>query len=103
MHDIRQFFAPDRYSAGKMVKSVNFVCVAPKAEQVCLVGDFNDWDPTSHPMQREPDGCWLLRIPLHQGHHHYLFMVDGKAALDARAQGIARNPQGERVSLMAVS
>jgi hypothetical protein len=54
-------------------------------------------------MQREPDGCWLLRIPLHQGHHHYVFMVDGKAALDARAQGIARNPQGERVSLMAVS
>jgi 1,4-alpha-glucan branching enzyme len=103
MHDVRPLFAPDRYSARKMVKPVNFVCVAPKAERVCLLGDFNGWDPSSHPMQRQPDGSWLLQISLHHGHHHYVFLVDGKPALDTRAQGIARNKNGERVSLRAVS
>ena len=103
MHDACPFFAPDRYSAKKMVKPINFVCVAPKAGQVCLVGDFNGWNPSSHPMQRQPDGSWLLQIMLHHGHHHYVFLVDGKPALDARAQGIARNQNGERVSLRSVS
>jgi 1,4-alpha-glucan branching enzyme len=103
MHDVRPFFAPDRYSAKKMVKPVNFVCVAPRAEQVCLLGDFNGWNPSAHPMKRQPDGSWLLQVSLHHGHHHYLFLVDGKPALDARAQGIARNQNGERVSLMSVS
>ena len=103
MHDVRPFFAPDRYSARKMVKPVNFICVAPEARRVCLIGDFNGWNRESHPMKRQPDGSWLVQIPLHHGHHHYVFLVDGKAVLDPRAQGIARNPQGERVSLMAVS
>ena len=103
MHDVRPFFAPDRYSARKMVKPINFVCVAPGAGQVCVLGDFNAWNPDSHPMKRQPDGSWLVQIPLHHGHHHYLFLVDGKTVLDPRAQGIARNHQGERVSLMAVS
>ncbi len=103
MHDARFSFAPDRYSAKRMAKPINFVCIAPGAQQVCLTGDFNGWDPGAHPMQRQPDGSWLLQIQMHHGHHHYLFLVDGKAALDPRAQGIARNQKGERVSLMAVS
>ena len=45
MHQERSFFSPDRYSAKKMAKPVNFVCVAPDAKQVHLAGDFNDWDP----------------------------------------------------------
>ena len=103
MQNACPFFAPDRYSARKMLKPINFVCRAPKAEQVCLVGDFNGWNPSSHPMQRQPDGGWLLQIQLHLGHHHYVFMVDGKPALDERAQGIARDRNGEKVSLIAVS
>jgi hypothetical protein len=54
-------------------------------------------------MKRQPDGAWLIQIPLHHGHHHYQFLVDGKPALDPRAQGIARNEQDEKVSLIAVS
>lgn len=103
MHDVRPFFAPDRYSARKMSKPVNFICSAPEARQVCLVGDFNGWNPQAHPMNRQPDGRWLLQVPLHHGHHHYAFLVDGKTVLDPGAQGVARNPRGERVSLKAVS
>jgi len=93
----------DRYSAKKMAKPVNFVCVAHEAKQVFIIGDFNDWHPTSHPMKRQPDGAWQIAMPLNHGHHHYRFLVDGKAVLDPKAQGVARDHQGEKVSLIAVS
>src|ERR1700722_13115085 len=91
------------YSAKKMAKPVNFICYAPGAQQVHSIGDFNDWDPAAYPMKRQPDGAWLIQIPLNHGHHHYQFLVDGKPTLDARAQGVARNEQNEKVSLMSVS
>jgi 1,4-alpha-glucan branching enzyme len=92
-----------RYSAKRMQKPINFFCFAPKAKQVDLVGDFNDWQPGAHPMQRQPDGSWTIQLPLHHGHHHYQFLVDGEPTLDPRAQGIARNARNERVSMIAVS
>jgi 1,4-alpha-glucan branching enzyme len=93
----------NRYSAKKMAKPVNFICHAPEAHAVTLIGDFNDWDPHAYPMKRQPDGAWLLQIPLNHGHHHYQFLIDGKPTLDPRAQGIARNEQNEKVSLLSVS
>ena len=93
----------DHYSAKKMLKPVNFICVAPDARSVALIGDFNDWDPMAYPMKRQPDGNWLIQIPLHHGHHHYQFLVDGKPTLDPKAQGIARNEQDQKVSLIAIS
>src|SRR4051812_38881738 len=93
-------FSTPRYSARNMRKPVNFVCVAPDALSVSLVGDFNAWDPFTHPMSQQPDGAWLLQVPLHHGHHQYRFLVDGKLQLDPRASGVARNQAGERVSLI---
>jgi 1,4-alpha-glucan branching enzyme len=103
MHEVRSFFAPDRYSAKKMTKPINFVCVAPGARKVCLAGDFNDWQPALLPMQRQPDGAWLLQVPLHHGHHRYCFIVDDKPVLDPRGYGTALDPNGRKVSLIAVS
>ena len=97
------FGGANRYSAKKMLKPINFVCVAPTARAVALIGDFNDWQPGAHPMKRQPDGAWMVQVPLNHGHHHYLFRVDGESILDPRAQGIARNAKNERVSLLAVS
>jgi len=103
MDSTRSYYGADRYSAKRMSKPVNFICVAPEAKEVHLLGDFNNWNPTAHPMKRQPDGGWLLQVPLHHGHHHYRFLVDGKPVLDPRAQGIARDQKGEKVSLIAVS
>jgi 1,4-alpha-glucan branching enzyme len=95
--------SPTRYSAKNMAKPVNFVCWAPAARHVFLAGDFNDWSSTSHPMKRQPDGAWVLQVPLNHGHHHYRFLLDGKPVLDPKANGVGRNHLGERVSLIAVS
>ncbi len=92
-----------RYSPKKALQPINFICVAPQARKVSIIGDFNEWRPDAHPMKRLPDGGWHLQIPLGHGHHYYLFVIDGQRTLDARAQGTVRNAQGEKVSLVAVS
>ncbi len=95
--------ALSRYSAKRSVRPINFVCHAPGAKQVSVIGDFNGWQPAAHPMKRQPDGAWMVQILLTHGHHQYVFSVDGQPQLDPRAQGVARTPEGERVSLIAIS
>jgi 1,4-alpha-glucan branching enzyme len=92
-----------RYSANNMAKPVNFYCSAPTAQFVCLVGDFNGWNPLANPMHRQLDGCWFAQVQLSHGHHRYCFLVDGEQTLDPRGTGITRNERNERVSLIAVS
>ena len=105
MHSLERFNLKNskHYSAKNVVKPVPFLYLAPEAGQVHVIGDFNDWDPDGHPMKRQADGAWRLEIPLSHGHHHYLFLVDGRQMLDPRAQGVARNEKDEKVSLIAVS
>ncbi len=91
------------YFTNRTSHHVDFFCDAAEARQVCLVGDFNNWDAAATPMRRMPDGRWMASLELHHGHHHYLFIVDGAPQLDPKASGIARNDQNERVSLIAVS
>jgi 1,4-alpha-glucan branching enzyme len=87
----------------KNLRAVNFICNAPEARAVSLVGDFNGWNPSAHPMNKMLDGAWLLTVELKHGHHRYAFLVDGILTLDPRAQGITRSDRGERVSLLPVS
>jgi 1,4-alpha-glucan branching enzyme len=90
-------------SARNTTKPVNFYYAAPFAQSVFLLGDFNGWDPASHPMRRREDGWWFIEVPLTHGHHRYRFLVDGKPVLDPQGAGIARDERNERVSLVAVS
>jgi 1,4-alpha-glucan branching enzyme len=91
------------YSAHRNLRAVRFFCTAPHAQSVSVVGDFNDWKAGAHPMSPAPDGTWTATIELRHGHHRYAFSVDGHLTLDPRAQGITRNDQGQRVSLVPVS
>ncbi len=87
----------------KPLRAINFICHAPQAKAVSLVGDFNQWNPSAHPMRQMPDRSWLLNVELKHGHHRYAFLVDAVLTLDPTAQGITRNDKGERVSLIPVS
>ncbi len=44
---------------------VRFAVWAPDAASVSVVGDFNDWDPTRHPLQSRADssGIWEAFVP----------------------------------------
>ena len=92
-----------RYSAKRNLHYARFICRAPEAQHVSLVGDFNDWDPTATPMLRQPDGQWMTSLELTHGYHEYAFIVNGKWVLDPNATGKARNSHDQPVSLLAVS
>jgi len=94
---------PNAYSARHLRKPVAFTCLARDAKEVFVAGDFNGWEAKAHPMQRLLDGAWRAEILLPHGHHRYVFVVDGRPTLDPNAQGVARDDQGQRVSLVAVS
>jgi len=65
---------------------VRFVLVAPQAETVSLVGDFNGWDASKTPMARAAsNGVWTVTLPLSVGRHVYSFLVDGKWSVDPNA------------------
>jgi len=45
-------------------KGTRFAVWAPNAEAVSVIGDFNGWDRTSHPMRNRPEaGVWEVFIP----------------------------------------
>lgn len=64
-------------STTRELRLVQFVLTAPKASQVTVVGDFNQWDPAATPMVRRESGAWTAAIPVSSGRHVYAFIVDG--------------------------
>lgn len=48
-----------------------------QARQVALVGDFNEWNPRQHRLQRDGAGeRWSIVVSLPAGLHKYAFIVD---------------------------
>jgi 1,4-alpha-glucan branching enzyme len=40
------------------------------ADTICLVGEFNGWNPESHPFQRAEDGSWVLTMEFECGRRY---------------------------------
>lgn len=51
------------------------------AQSVFLAGTFNDWNPSTLPMQRQGSD-WVFPVHLSAGKHLYKFVVDGRWILD---------------------
>jgi 1,4-alpha-glucan branching enzyme len=47
------------------------------AKNVFIVGDFNNWNPYSHPLRKNRGGIWEIEIDLVPGAYAYRFIVDG--------------------------
>jgi hypothetical protein len=49
-----------------------------QASSVHVVGDFNDWSPSSHPMDIDDEG-YVVQIPLQAGRRHrFRYLIDGQ-------------------------
>ena len=48
---------------------------APHAEEVAVIGTFNDWNPKSHSLQPEADGYWATDVPGAKPGDEYQFLL----------------------------
>jgi glycosidase len=69
-----------------------------------VVGSFNDWNQTSHPMNDDDgDGTWEATVELAPGEYRYKFLVDGNTWLeDPNAQDSADDGYGGSNSVIRV-
>jgi 1,4-alpha-glucan branching enzyme len=50
------------------------------AEQVHLVGDFNEWDPHSLPFRHTREGKWQVAVELDRGREYrFRYLMDGQS------------------------
>ena len=63
-HQGTNYFAYKYLGLHFVGQSAVFRVWAPNADSVALCGDFNGWNTSSHPLQRETEmGVWCIRLP----------------------------------------
>lgn len=60
---------------GDTIQAVRFAVFAPNASAVSVIGEFNHWNDTAHPMQKTDMGYWVLVIPSAQIGQKYKFAL----------------------------
>ena len=81
-------------SVKKATKKVNFSTVAPDAEEVLLVGDFNGWEDNPYLLKKDKRGMWKASINLEPGRYEYRFLVDGEWRNGSNCNAFVTNPYG---------
>jgi hypothetical protein len=71
----------------------------PNAKSVHLAGDFNNWMPSSLPMQLK-NNEWVVNVHLYTGKHLYKFLVDGKWIIDPANKLWEQNEYGSGNSVI---
>ena len=80
--------------ATEKVKKTEFSLSAPQAQGVSTAGDFNQWNPSSHPMKMDEEGIWRISLALNPGQYEYRFFVDGEWKNDPHGGPFVKNPLG---------
>jgi len=71
------------------------------ADTIYLVGDFNEWNRSSHPFQHGEEGTWTLTLDLEIGRcYQFRYLRDGEWISDSQADGFVGNPHGSDNSLV---
>ncbi len=88
---------------GRTIARVTFTlpnCVW--ADVVSLVGDFNGWNPSSHPLTHDREGNWVLTIDLPAGRSfEFRYLCDGDRWMnDPQADAYARSVYGSENSII---
>jgi 1,4-alpha-glucan branching enzyme len=63
------------FGATLMDSGVAFRVWAPNAEAVSVIGDFNEWNPATNPMERAADGTWSAQVPEAAIGDEYRFLI----------------------------
>lgn len=71
------------------------------ADQVAVVGDFNDWHPNATPMRQDREGVWQALVDLPLGSRcEFRYLVDGTWMTDYHADDFVTNAYGSDNSVV---
>jgi 5'-AMP-activated protein kinase regulatory beta subunit len=73
------------------------------AKEVFLIGDFNKWNPKTHPMKSDGNGTWVRDIIIPPGEYEYKFMVDGQWKEDPQNEQLSPNCFGTYNNIINVT
>jgi hypothetical protein len=70
---------------------------APGAKNVCIVGDFNDWNTRANPMKRQENGDYELSLKFEpRKEYHFRYLIDdSKWENDWNADKYVKSPLGD--------
>jgi chromosome partitioning protein len=93
----------DYYGVNQINDAVVFVTLYPRAENVQIAGDFNDWQPEKTTMEKVgTSGVWQTEMDLSAGKYRYRLVVDGQWQQDPYNEFTEANPFGELNSVLKV-
>ena len=93
----------DYYGVTQTNDSAVFVTLYPRASQVQIAGDFNNWQPEESPMEKISDsGVWQTKMNLGAGRYRYRLVVDGQWQQDPYNEMTEQNPFGGLNSVVEV-
>ncbi|MDZ7832012.1 MAG: glycogen-binding domain-containing protein [Desulfobacterales bacterium] len=84
-------------------RRIVFRLTAPDANEVCICGDFNGWNPQKHILKRKPGGFWEKVIMLQPGRYEYKYRIDGTWQLDPVNSNRCANDYGTLNNVIVVS
>ncbi|HYH47758.1 MAG TPA: hypothetical protein VEG34_18900 [Thermoanaerobaculia bacterium] len=76
-----------------------------EARSAAVLGDFNDWRPEAHPMERAKDGSFRLTVSLPAGRsYRFRYLFDGESwANDETADSFVLNQFGSQDAILDLS
>jgi len=93
----------DYYGVSQIEDAVVFVTLYPRADNVQIAGDFNNWQPEYTPMQKVGEGgIWQTEMNLFPGRYRYRLVVDGQWQQDPYNELTELNPFGGFNSVIEV-
>jgi chromosome partitioning protein len=91
------------YGVSQMEDAVVFVTLYPRAGNVQIAGDFNNWQPEDSQMQKVGEsGIWQMEMNLLPGRYRYRLVVDGQWQQDPYNELTELNPFGGFNSIIEV-
>ncbi|MBN1165383.1 MAG: isoamylase early set domain-containing protein [Candidatus Krumholzibacteriota bacterium] len=67
--------------ANDQPREIVFFLDYPEADEVSLIGEFNNWSPEATPLAKQDNGDWSVTLILRPGSYPYKFLIDRKVKI----------------------
>jgi len=94
---------PSRGQQKSSGRPVTLSVKAEGAQNVIVVGDFNNWEEAGIPLRPMCGGCWETTLTLRPGEYQYRLKIDGEWRDHPEAQKRVPNPYGSENCVLVVS